>query len=70
LAGFWPSKPTVWLKYGLKLGPGIRFNFKYPRESIGGVKDTFLKDIILLAALAVTKFPKCTGGNNASKGLI
>ena len=41
LAGFWPSKPTVWLKFGPKLGPNIRFNFEYPRESIGGVKQTF-----------------------------
>ena len=25
LAGFWPSKPTVWLKFGPKLGSNIRF---------------------------------------------
>ena len=41
------------------------FNFEYPRESIEGVKNTHFEDIILLATLAVTKFPKC----NASKSV-
>ena len=35
LAGFWPSKTTVWLQFGPKLGQNM--NFEYPRESIGGV---------------------------------
>ena len=34
---------------------------EYPRESIEGVKNTHMEDIILLATLAVTKFPKCSG---------
>ena len=36
LAGFWPSKTTVWLQFDPKLGQNM--NFEYPKESIGGAK--------------------------------
>ena len=39
MPGFWPSKPTVWLKFDPKLGPNMNFN--YSRESLKGAKQTF-----------------------------
>ena len=39
MPGFWPSKPTVWLKFDPKLGPNMNCN--YSRESLKGAKQTF-----------------------------
>ena len=39
MPGFWPSKPTVWLKFDPKLGPNMNCN--YSRESLKGAKHTF-----------------------------
>ena len=39
MASFWPSKPTVWFKFDVKLGPNMNCN--YSRESLKGAKQTF-----------------------------
>ena len=60
LASFGPSKSTVWLKFGPESDSNIILILNTPESAIEGL-NTHVEDILLLAALAITEFSKCTG---------